>query len=137
MQYANKIELDDEYRKSTSCTLRREIEDVELQATSLFTPVTIRPAVFGPPQLKYKISRARREFGAPVCFSSRNAADAKDGHMECSSYQDRSFSLRQMERQSGVQAIPALHCSSTQTIWYGSQVAERLGNRTSNQKVAG
>ncbi|XP_046905383.1 dynein axonemal intermediate chain 3 [Hypomesus transpacificus] len=69
------------------------------------------------PRLKYKISRARREFGAPVCFSSRNAADAKDGHMECSSYQDRSFSLRQMERQSGVQAIPALHCSSTQTIW--------------------
>ncbi|XP_062308219.1 LOW QUALITY PROTEIN: dynein axonemal intermediate chain 3 [Osmerus eperlanus] len=69
------------------------------------------------PRLKYKISRARREFGARVCFSSRNAADAKDGHMECSSYQDRSFSLRQMERQSAVQAIPALHSSSTQTIW--------------------
>ncbi|KAG5275640.1 hypothetical protein AALO_G00122930 [Alosa alosa] len=69
------------------------------------------------PRLKYKISRIRREFGAPVIFSDRNAVETKDGFMECASYQDKTFSLKEMERGCGTQAIPDVISASTQTQW--------------------
>ncbi|CAB1323949.1 unnamed protein product [Coregonus sp. 'balchen'] len=69
------------------------------------------------PRLKYRISRVRREFGAPIFFSERNATETKDGFIECTPYQDKNFSLKQMERHTGVQAIPNLKSSSTQTQW--------------------
>ncbi len=69
-------------------------------------------------QLSYKFSRVRRKFGAPVCFSDRNAAD---GYLECASYQDSRFSIRQMQRDCGMQAVPALQSSSAQTQWYASK----------------
>uniref|UniRef100_A0A6Q2X424 WD repeat domain 63 n=1 Tax=Esox lucius TaxID=8010 RepID=A0A6Q2X424_ESOLU len=65
----------------------------------------------------YEISRVRRAFGAPVFFSDRNAAETKDGFIECTPYQDKIFSLKQMERHCGVQAIPNCNSSSTQTPW--------------------
>lgn len=69
------------------------------------------------PRLKYRISRVRREFGAPIFFSDRNAMETKDGFLECTPYQDKNFSLKQMERHTGVQTIPNLKSSSTQTQW--------------------
>ncbi|XP_030289808.1 dynein axonemal intermediate chain 3 [Sparus aurata] len=68
-------------------------------------------------KLCYKFSRVRRKFGAPVCFSDRNVADAKDGFLECVSYQDSRFSIKQMQRDCGVQAVPRLQSSSAQTQW--------------------
>ncbi|XP_070765575.1 dynein axonemal intermediate chain 3 [Enoplosus armatus] len=65
----------------------------------------------------FKFSRGRRKFGAPVCFSDRNAADAKDGYLECASYQDSRFSIKQMQRDCGIQAVPRLQSSSAQTQW--------------------
>ncbi|KAM3876189.1 dynein axonemal intermediate chain 3 [Diretmus argenteus] len=65
--------------------------------------------------LRYRFSRVRRAFGAPVCFSDWNAADAKDGYMECASYQDSRFSIKQMERDCGMQAVPKLQSSTAQT----------------------
>ncbi|XP_037626290.1 dynein intermediate chain 3, axonemal isoform X1 [Sebastes umbrosus] len=68
-------------------------------------------------KLWYKFSRVRRKFGAPVCFSDRNTADAKDGYLECASYQDSRFSIKQMQRDCGIQAVPILQSSSAQTQW--------------------
>ncbi|XP_056132741.1 dynein axonemal intermediate chain 3 [Lampris incognitus] len=68
-------------------------------------------------RLRCKISMARREFGAPVCFTCRNAAEAKDGSAVCFPYQDHSFSIKLMERHCGVQAISKTQTSSTQTQW--------------------
>lgn len=69
-------------------------------------------------QLWYKFSRVRRNFGSPVCFSDRNTADAKDGYLECASYQDSRFSIKQMQRDCGMQAVPRLQSSGAQTQWY-------------------
>uniref|UniRef100_A0A8C7FY39 Dynein axonemal intermediate chain 3 n=1 Tax=Oncorhynchus kisutch TaxID=8019 RepID=A0A8C7FY39_ONCKI len=66
---------------------------------------------------RYRISRVRREFGSPIFFSDRNAMETKDGFIECTPYQDKNFSLKQMERHTGVQTIPNLKSSSTQTQW--------------------
>ncbi|XP_064189536.1 dynein axonemal intermediate chain 3 [Anguilla rostrata] len=68
-------------------------------------------------RLKYKISRVRREFGAPVVFSDRNASETPHGHMECMPYQDKNFSIQMLERSTGIQAVPSLKSSSTQTAW--------------------
>ncbi|XP_047443492.1 dynein axonemal intermediate chain 3 [Mugil cephalus] len=68
-------------------------------------------------KLWYRFSRVRRKFGAPVCFSDRNTADAKDSHLKCASYQDSRFSIKQMQRDCGMQAVPRLQSSSAQTEW--------------------
>uniref|UniRef100_A0A3Q1GZC3 Dynein axonemal intermediate chain 3 n=1 Tax=Acanthochromis polyacanthus TaxID=80966 RepID=A0A3Q1GZC3_9TELE len=69
-------------------------------------------------KLCYKFSRVRRKFGVPVCFSDRNTAAAKDSYLECASYQDSRFSIKQMQRDCGTQAVPRLQSSSAQTQWY-------------------
>jgi hypothetical protein len=43
------------------------------------------------------VKRKRREFGAPINFSDRNVADAKDGFIDCVAYEDRSFDLKRIE----------------------------------------
>ncbi|XP_058494774.1 dynein axonemal intermediate chain 3 [Solea solea] len=68
-------------------------------------------------KLWYKFSRMRRKFGAPVCFFDRNTADVRDGYLECASYQDSRFSIKQMRRDCGMQAVPTLQSSSAQTQW--------------------
>ncbi|XP_045906664.1 dynein axonemal intermediate chain 3 isoform X2 [Micropterus dolomieu] len=68
-------------------------------------------------KLLYKFTRVRRKFGLPVCFSDRNAADAKDAYLECASYQDSRFSIKKMQRDCGVQSVPRLQSSSAQTQW--------------------
>jgi hypothetical protein len=47
--------------------------------------------------------RVRREFGAPVSFSDRNAGDVKDGYIECAPYEDKAFDLKRMELDKGTQ----------------------------------
>ena len=49
--------------------------------------------------------RKRREFGAPVYFSDRNVADAKDGLVECPSYEDENYSLEKKELDKAVQVF--------------------------------
>ena len=66
------------------------------------------------PQLRFKVSRSRRDFGAPVRFSD-HAAD-EDSH-KCVSFKDEKFSIRAMEKETGVQAIPSVTTSSAQTQW--------------------
>ncbi|KAJ8376399.1 hypothetical protein SKAU_G00069790 [Synaphobranchus kaupii] len=68
-------------------------------------------------RLKYKISRVRRKFGAPIMFSDRNVSETPDGYLECMPYQDQNFSIQMLERSTGTQAVPNLKSSSTQTVW--------------------
>ncbi|XP_061635110.1 dynein axonemal intermediate chain 3 isoform X4 [Phyllopteryx taeniolatus] len=68
-------------------------------------------------KLMYMFSRARSDFGMPVSFLDRNVTDAKDGNLECVSYQDRRFNIKLLQRDCGVQAIPILQSSSAQTQW--------------------
>lgn len=74
-------------------------------------------------QLQYTFSRERRKFGLPVCFSDRSAADAQAGLIDCVSYQDSNFSIKRVQQDCTVQAIPKLRSSSAQTQWYFSKAA--------------
>lgn len=67
-------------------------------------------------QLWYKFSRVRRKFGAPVCFSESNI----DAYIECVPFQDSRFRIKQMQRDFGMQAVPRMQSSSSQTQWYAS-----------------
>uniref|UniRef100_A0A7M4FGF3 Dynein axonemal intermediate chain 3 n=1 Tax=Crocodylus porosus TaxID=8502 RepID=A0A7M4FGF3_CROPO len=68
-------------------------------------------------KIKYEISRLRRQFGAAVTFTDRNASNVKDGYIECTSYQDKNFSIKQLERDVGAQFVPKVRETSTQTKW--------------------
>ncbi|NXU95954.1 WDR63 protein, partial [Cettia cetti] len=68
-------------------------------------------------KIKYKISRVRRKFGAPISFTDKNASDDKDSYAECTAYQDDTFSIKMLERDVGVQIVPKLRETSTQTKW--------------------
>jgi len=85
-----------------------------------FAPLSLF-CLYCPHQLRYKFSRVRRKFGMPVCFSDNNTADSKDSYLECPSYQDSRFSIKQMQRDCMVQAVPRLQSSSTQTKWYANK----------------
>ena len=56
-------------------------------------------------QVKFRISRKRREFGVPVRFGDRNVSDAKDGFVECPSYDDESYGLIKRELDKGIQVL--------------------------------
>ncbi|NWX57933.1 WDR63 protein, partial [Promerops cafer] len=68
-------------------------------------------------KIKYKISRARRKFGAPITFTDKNASDEKESYAECTAYEDDTFSIKMLERDMGVQMVPKLRETSTQTKW--------------------
>ncbi|OWK64393.1 WD repeat-containing protein 63 [Lonchura striata] len=68
-------------------------------------------------KIKYKISRVRRKFGAPITFTDKNASDEKDSYAECTAYEDDTFSIKILERDVGVQMVPKLRETSTQTKW--------------------
>lgn len=74
-------------------------------------------------QLQYTFSRERRKFGLPACFSDRSAADAQAGLIDCVSYQDSNFSIKRVQQDCTIQAIPKLRSSSAQTQWYFSKAA--------------
>ncbi|NWS04714.1 WDR63 protein, partial [Motacilla alba] len=68
-------------------------------------------------KIKYKISRVRRKFGAPITFTDKNAADEKESYAECTAYEDDTFSIKMLERDVGVQMVPKVRETSTQTKW--------------------
>ncbi|XP_078264204.1 dynein axonemal intermediate chain 3 [Rhinoraja longicauda] len=70
-----------------------------------------------PMKIKFMISRLRRLFGAPVHLGDRNDAETKDSYVECAPYQDKSFSIKKLERDIAIQAVSVLQDSSSQTTW--------------------
>ncbi|NXH78999.1 WDR63 protein, partial [Hydrobates tethys] len=68
-------------------------------------------------KIKYMISRVRRKFGAPVTFTDKNASHVKDSYIECMSFQDKTFSIKMLEKDVGVQMVPKVREASTQTKW--------------------
>ncbi|NXI97389.1 WDR63 protein, partial [Psophia crepitans] len=68
-------------------------------------------------KIKYMISRVRRKFGAPITFTDKNASHVKDSYVECTSYQDKTFSIKMLEKDVGVQTVPKEREASTQTKW--------------------
>ncbi|NXI35750.1 WDR63 protein, partial [Galbula dea] len=69
------------------------------------------------PKIKYMISRVRRKFGAPVTFTDRNASCVEDSYIECTSYEDKTFSIKKLENDVGIQMVPKIREASTQTKW--------------------
>uniref|UniRef100_A0A8C3K2Z3 WD repeat domain 63 n=1 Tax=Calidris pygmaea TaxID=425635 RepID=A0A8C3K2Z3_9CHAR len=67
--------------------------------------------------IKYRISRVRRKFGAPITFTDKNASHVKDSYIECTSYQDKAFSIKMLEKNVGIQMVPKVREASTQTKW--------------------
>uniref|UniRef100_A0A3B4GG99 WD repeat domain 63 n=1 Tax=Pundamilia nyererei TaxID=303518 RepID=A0A3B4GG99_9CICH len=65
-------------------------------------------------KLCYKFDLKRRP-GLPVCFSDRNSTEAECRSVACPSYQDSRFSIKQMQRDCGMQAVPKLQ-SSTRNV---------------------
>ncbi|KAK1210332.1 DNAI3 protein, partial [Pygoscelis papua] len=68
-------------------------------------------------KIKYMISRVRRKFGAPITFTDKNASHVKDSYIECTSYHDKTFSIKMLEKDVGVQMVPKVREASTQTKW--------------------
>ncbi|NXK31911.1 WDR63 protein, partial [Piprites chloris] len=68
-------------------------------------------------KIKFKISRARRKFGAPIAFTDKNASQETDGYVECTSYEDKTFSIKMLEKDVGLQIVPKVRETSTQTKW--------------------
>ncbi|NXW26687.1 WDR63 protein, partial [Phaetusa simplex] len=68
-------------------------------------------------KIKYRISRIRRKFGAPITFTDKNASHVKDSYVECTSYQDKAFSIKMLEKNVGIQMVPKVREASTQTKW--------------------
>uniref|UniRef100_A0A4X1UBA3 Dynein axonemal intermediate chain 3 n=2 Tax=Sus scrofa TaxID=9823 RepID=A0A4X1UBA3_PIG len=66
-------------------------------------------------KVTYMISRKRSDFGASVKFSDQNASTVKDAYIECTAYPDKNFTLKQLERDVGMQAVPQIRDTSTQT----------------------
>ncbi|XP_039984181.1 dynein intermediate chain 3, axonemal isoform X2 [Xiphias gladius] len=101
--FENKINKTPEPKRWISLGSELEIEEESVKETR--------------EKLSYKFSRVRKKFGVPVCFSDRNTADAKDGYLECASYQDSRFSIKRLQRDCGMQAVPTLQSSGAQTQW--------------------
>ncbi|XP_049474428.1 dynein axonemal intermediate chain 3 [Panthera uncia] len=68
-------------------------------------------------QITYMISRKRSEFGAPVKFRDQNASSVKDAYIECTAYPDKNFIVKQLEKDVGMQVVPKVKDTSTQTRW--------------------
>ncbi|NWV36559.1 WDR63 protein, partial [Grantiella picta] len=68
-------------------------------------------------KIKFRISRIRRKFGAPITFTDRNASDDKDNYAECTPYEDETFNIKMLERDVGLQIVPKVRETSTQTKW--------------------
>ncbi|NWU78540.1 WDR63 protein, partial [Onychorhynchus coronatus] len=68
-------------------------------------------------KIKFKISRVRRNFGAPIAFTDKNASHGTDGYVECTSYEDKTFSIKMLEKDVGLQIVPKVRVASTQTKW--------------------
>ena len=75
--------------------------------------------------MKFRISRKRREFGAPVFLSDRNVSDAKDGFVECPSFDDDSYGLLKKELDKGIQVCESPMDTCTEWLTSVRQKAHR------------
>ena len=75
--------------------------------------------------MKFRISRKRREFGAPVFLSDRNVSDAKDGFVECPSFDDDSYGLLKKELDKGIQVCESPMDTCTEWLKSVRQKAHR------------
>ncbi|KFQ30334.1 WD repeat-containing protein 63, partial [Merops nubicus] len=69
------------------------------------------------PKIKYMVSRVQRRFGAPLTLTDRNASHVGDSYVECTPYQDKTFIIKVLENDVGVQIVPKVREASTQTKW--------------------
>lgn len=74
-----------------------------------------------PHQLRYRV-QFQGAYREQVSFSDCNAADSEHGYLEFPSYQDNRFTIKLVQRDCGIQAIPQLQSSTTQTQWYDNIV---------------
>ena len=51
------------------------------------------------------VKRIRREFGAACTLSDRQADKLKDGIIDCPAYEEKSFDLKRMELDRGIQVF--------------------------------
>nr|KAF6509077.1 hypothetical protein HJG63_020628 [Rousettus aegyptiacus] len=68
-------------------------------------------------QITYMISRKRSQFGAPIKFRDQNASSIKDAYIECTAYPDKNFTIKELEKDVGMQVVPQITDTSTQTRW--------------------
>ena len=54
------------------------------------------------------VCRLRRNFGAPFLFTDRNVSNAKDGVIDCLSYEDSGFALLKLELDKATQVCARL-----------------------------
>ena len=65
------------------------------------------------------VQRRRREFGATYKFSDRDAQeDPNIQQNDCRPYKDPNFELKRKAVDTGVQAVPTMCASKTQTTWF-------------------
>lgn len=70
-------------------------------------------------QIVVSVKRIRREFGAACKFADRNADKTKDGIIDCPAYEEKSFDLKRMELERGIQVFgkicneSCLYCSDS------------------------
>ncbi|CAH1773609.1 unnamed protein product [Owenia fusiformis] len=74
--------------------------------------------------ISISVKRLRREFGAPVKFTDRNVADAKDGYIECTPYEDKTPDVKKVELTKSIQAVPQFIDQGCQTTWRHPRNAE-------------
>ncbi|XP_042318126.1 dynein axonemal intermediate chain 3 isoform X2 [Sceloporus undulatus] len=68
-------------------------------------------------RIKFMISRPHKEFGVRIKFHKRNASTDKQGYVDCTSYQDKNFTIRQLEKHTATQVVPEEKVTGTQTKW--------------------
>ena len=62
------------------------------------------------------VKRKRKNFGAPCAFIDRNVGDAKDGYIECTATEDKTFSLKRLELTKATQVICVISVNSVISI---------------------
>ena len=67
------------------------------------------------PRLRQRIWRKRNKFNQPFFFSDRSCEERKDMYTECESSQEPAFSLKALQTDKAVQAIPGNEESHSQT----------------------
>ncbi|XP_006804082.1 WD repeat-containing protein 63 [Neolamprologus brichardi] len=85
-------------------------------------------------KLCYKFDLKRRP-GLPVCFFDRNSTEAECRSVACPSYQDSRFSIKQMQRDCGMQAVPRLQSSTA--VFHALQQAHIMNVFTDDFKALG
>lgn len=91
-------------------------------------------------KITMSVKRKRANFGAPVQFEDLNVADSKHAYMECTAYEDKTYSMQRLELDSSCQAVPELVDSVSQTDWKyprnaNTQYEPRLFSETEKEAI--